>query len=119
MLDAGGLVVLFPEGTSSDGRHVLPFKSSLLESVTRLNHPVTVAFMNYSLPDGDVHEDVCYWGAMTLAPHLIKLFSKNGIQAHVAFTQLERNAHSRKELARDLHSHVVRLKDSASEAALA
>jgi|SoiMethySBSTD1v2_1073268.scaffolds.fasta_scaffold256206_3 1-acyl-sn-glycerol-3-phosphate acyltransferase len=119
VLDAGGLVVLFPEGTSSDGRHVLPFKSSLLEPVTRLNHPVTVAFMNYSLPDGDVHEDVCYWGAMTLAPHLIKLFSKNGIQAHVAFTQLERNAHSRKELARDLHSHVVRLKDSASEAALA
>jgi lyso-ornithine lipid O-acyltransferase len=119
VLEAGGLVVLFPEGTSSDGRNVLPFKSSLLEPVTRLNHPVTVGCINYSLPDGNVHEDVCYWGEMTLAPHLFNLLSKDGVKAHVSFTRLEKNLHSRKELARHLHSRVVRLKESVSAAALA
>jgi 1-acyl-sn-glycerol-3-phosphate acyltransferase len=119
VLDAGGLVVLFPEGTSSDGRNVLPFKSSLLEPVTRLNHPLTVAFLDYSMPEGDVRKDVCYWGDMTLVPHLINLFSKRRVEARVSFTRLASQAQSRKELARRLHSHVVRLKESLREDALA
>src|SRR5881394_2413932 len=45
LLDTNLLVVLFPEGTSSDGSQVLPFKSSLLEPITRLDQPVTVAFI--------------------------------------------------------------------------
>jgi len=113
-LDAGALVVLFPEGTSSDGRDVLPFKSSLLEPVTRLNHPLSVACIRYSLPDGDVGEDVCYWGDMTLAPHLVNLFSKSRISATVSFVRLERGPNSRKELARSLHSQVMRLKESSA-----
>lgn len=117
VLDTGGLVVLFPEGTSSDGRQVLPFKSSLLEPVTRLNHPLSAACIGYHLPDGDPGEDVCYWGDMTLAPHLVNLFSKSKISATVSFTRLEQNPNSRKELARHLHSQVLLLKESAVAAA--
>ncbi|HXI51368.1 MAG TPA: lysophospholipid acyltransferase family protein [Candidatus Saccharimonadales bacterium] len=118
LLDTNLLVVLFPEGTSSDGSQVLPFKSSLLEPITRLDQPVTVAFIQYSLPEGNAGEDVCYWGDMTLAPHLLNLFSKEGVTAHVSFTRLEHAAHSRKELARSLHSHVLRLKEAGAEPAL-
>jgi len=119
VLDAGGLVVLFPEGTSSDGRYVLPFKSSLLEPASRLNHPLSAAFISYSLPEGNVSEDVCYWGEMTLGPHLVNLFSKQFVGARVAFTRLEPGRNSRKQLARQLHSHVLRLKNSATEQAFA
>ena len=110
ILDNGALVVLFPEGTSSNGQQILPFKSSLLEPVASLEHPVSAACISYSLDDGDPGIDVCYWGDMTLAPHLLNLFSKPRIGARVAFSQLEPSSNSRKELARDLHTHMVQLK---------
>ena len=45
-LDQGALVVLFPEGTSSDGKTVLPFKSSLLEPATRQSNPLFAGSIN-------------------------------------------------------------------------
>jgi 1-acyl-sn-glycerol-3-phosphate acyltransferase len=113
VLDLGGLVVLFPEGTSSDGRQVLPFKSSLLEPITRLQHPLSIACIAYGLPDGDPAEDVCYWGDMTLAPHLVNLFSKSKVTVSVSFTRLEDSPNTRKELARHLHLQVLRLKEES------
>jgi 1-acyl-sn-glycerol-3-phosphate acyltransferase len=116
-LDTGGLVVLFPEGTSSDGRDVLPFKSSLLEPVTSLNHTVSASCISYSMLEGDPGRDVCYWGDMTFVPHLVNLLSKPRINAIVSFTRLEENPNGRKELARHLRSHVVRLKETCLAAA--
>ena len=113
-LDRGWLVVLFPEGTSSDGSSVLPFKSSLLEPAARLDHPLSVAFLNYSLPDGNVGEDVCYWGDMTLVPHLVNLFSKPRISVSVSFSRTEQSPVTRKELARHLHSQVLQLKEAGT-----
>jgi 1-acyl-sn-glycerol-3-phosphate acyltransferase len=105
----GVLVVLFPEGTSSDGSGVLPFKSSMLEPVVRQDHPVSVSRIRYELDDGDVGEDVCYWKDMIFVPHLIKLLSKRSIRAFVRFSPAQVAATDRKQLARELHSAVVRL----------
>ena len=52
------LVVLFAEGTSSDGHTVLPFKSSLLEPAARQAHPLSAGLIQYALADGDVSEEV-------------------------------------------------------------
>ena len=52
-LRRGSLVVLFPEGTSSGGETVLPFKSSLLEPAVQQSHPLSVSFLAYELTDGD------------------------------------------------------------------
>jgi hypothetical protein len=51
---------------------------------------------------------------MTLFPHLLNLFSKRGIDARLCFTELRRSSSDRKELARRLHSEVVRLKEAFS-----
>jgi len=112
VLRKGALVVLFPEGTSSGGATVLPFKSSLLEPASREKHALTAGLIAYELSDGDASEEVCYWKDMTLVPHLINLMSKRAIRASVRFTELQQGSANRKELARQLHSEVLRLKDA-------
>src|SRR6185295_12654419 len=97
VLRKGALVILFPEGTSSDGENVLPFKSSLLEPVTRQMHPLTAGHIRYDLPGGNVREDVCYWKDITLVPHLINLLSKGAVRAAVAFTEVRQRNSNRKE----------------------
>lgn len=106
LLKEGHLVVLFPEGTSSGADTVLPFKSSLLEPVVGQTHDVHVSCISYSLVNGVVSEDVCYWGDMTLAPHIAKLLGKSFVRARVSFADISKPATDRKELAKQLHAEV-------------
>jgi len=110
-LRAGIPVVLFAEGTSSDGRQVLPFRSSLLEPATRSRELLTPAAISYDLADGSAAEEVCYWGEMTLLPHLLDLFAKRWIEGEIAFgiAATAPPDGSRKQLARDLHGVVCLL----------
>ena len=114
-LDAGALVVLFPEGTSSDGQTVLPFKSSLLEPATQQTHPLSVAWIQYQLEAGEVGEEVCYWGDMTFLPHLLNLLGQRTLRASVCFAPFQQNVNDRKELARKLHAEVLKLKDPGAD----
>jgi 1-acyl-sn-glycerol-3-phosphate acyltransferase len=109
-LREGPLVVLFPEGTSTGGQTVLPFKSSLLEPATGNTHAVTAGLIAYELAGGNVSEEACYWKDMTLLPHLINLLGKPGIQASVHFSTSQPGTTNRKVLARQLHSEILRLK---------
>ncbi|MEI7730001.1 MAG: lysophospholipid acyltransferase family protein [Verrucomicrobiota bacterium] len=111
LLAEGMVVVLFPEGTSSDGASVLPFHSSLLAPAAEMGCPVTPAFIRYELPAGAgvVGRDVCYWGEMTLLPHLFKLLSKRGLTATVRFGACLTGSHDRKRLAAELHQQVRQL----------
>jgi 1-acyl-sn-glycerol-3-phosphate acyltransferase len=119
VLDSGVLLVIFPEGTSSDGREVLPFKSSLLEPIVGRRHALSAAHISYEVEDGNPAEDVCYWGEMTFGSHLLNLLTKRRIVASVAFTAIEESAGCRKELARHLHSEVSRLKSARVAAPVA
>ena len=106
----GSLVVLFPEGTSSDGSTVLPFKPALLESAVQLRCPITAASIDYALDDGSVANEVCYWRDMTLAPHLVNLFFKREIRANYCFSPPKIRAGNRKELARELHDQILSMR---------
>ena len=103
------LVVLFPEGTSSDGQTVLPFRSALLEPVAGTGAQISAARIRYELSDGDPAAEVCYWRDMTLAPHLLNLLGKERVRASVRFTRPEVGHSDRKTLARQLHAEVLKL----------
>ena len=103
----GSLVVLFPEGTSSDGATVLPFKSALLESVVQVRSPVATAAIEYALDDGCVADEVCYWRDMTLVPHLLNLFFKREIRSSCSFSPPKVRCGGRKQIARELRQEVL------------
>lgn len=109
-LNDGALVVIFPEGTSSDGASVLPFKSSLLEPATQQRSPLTVGHVQYALADGDAANEVCYWGDAVFFPHLLNLLGKRGVRATVRFAAVKQHSSDRKELAQQLHAVVLGLK---------
>lgn len=109
-LGDGALVVLFPEGTSSNGQTVLPFKSSLLEPAAQPAHPLTVSAIGYTLEDGDAGAEVCYWGDHTFFPHVLNLLSKRAVQATVRFAPFPRTGQDRKQLALQLREEILMLK---------
>ena len=111
-LDDGALVVLFPEGTSSNGETVLPFKSALLQPAVGKTNSLFVACIRYALDDGDVGEEICYWGGHTFFPHMLNLMGKRAVRAAVRFAPSEIQTADRKELARQLRDAVLKLKNN-------
>jgi len=106
----GVLVVVFPEGTSTNGSEVLPFRSPLLEPVMAGNHPISVGFMHYEMDDGDPGDEVCYWGDHTFSAHTLNLLGKKRVRGKMAFGTFQRTTDDRKELAKDLREAVLKLK---------
>lgn len=101
-------LVMFLEGTSTGGDHLLPFKPSLLEPVVAGGWGAVPVWIGYTMDDGVVHDELAYWRDMTLVPHLLNLLSKRGFTAHIAFGE-PISALDRKELARRLQQRVCEL----------
>ena len=73
---AGHKLLFFPEGTSTDGLRVLPFKSTLFAAFFTPElrdvlwvQPVTVS---YRAADGEDPRQYGWWGEMDFAPHLLQ-----------------------------------------------
>lgn len=91
-LAAGDNMILFPEGTSSDGTRVLPFKSALLAAAERAAGPLAVQPVSIAYPrlDGQplprrLLPAVAWYGDMTLAGHLWRLLGLGRVGAEVTF----------------------------------
>ena len=94
-MEAGDNMIFFPEGTSTNGRAVLPFKSSLFEAVRRTGgesdvriQPISITYARSlsgtALVDG--LEDLYTWhGDIAMAPHLLRVFSLPGAIVEVQF----------------------------------
>ena len=115
-LSSGMRLVLFPEGTSSDGSRLLHFHSSLFQPAVDLKIPITAAALHYFLSDGDAAREACYWGNMTLLPHLLNLLTKKEVQARVSFSPEHMTFNHRKEAARTMQSRVEHLRSAAAHA---
>lgn len=110
-LDEGALVVLFPEGTSTNGEDVIPFRSSLLEPAASGTQPISVGCLHYELENGDARNEVCWWGDHSFLPHLLNMIGKKSIRATLRFAPFERTTNDRKELAKQMREAVLKLKN--------
>lgn len=112
-VDAGVPVVVFPEGTSSDGSSVLPFHPSLFEIAVREHWRVAPAAIAYELPEGgDPATDVAYWGGMTFVPHFLRVLALPRIVARIRFGAPRQASGDRKLFARQMHSAVAGLHET-------
>jgi len=110
VLNEGHGVVMFPEGTSTDGSSVGPFRSSLLDAASKTGLPVHHASISYSTGEDDppAHLAVCWWGDMEFAPHFWALCGVDHVEALVHFGREPVGHEDRKALARSLHRAVAR-----------
>lgn len=79
-------LVIFPEGTSTEGTTVLPFKSSLLQSVFGHKSTIMIQPVSIACSDTNGYAHLYPWYAdMTLVDHLWKLVHRTGITAEITF----------------------------------
>jgi 1-acyl-sn-glycerol-3-phosphate acyltransferase len=104
----GDGVVVFPEGTSSPGEDVLPFRAALLAPAEELGLAVRAAGLAYATLPGDppARESVAWWGGMEFAPHVLRLLQLREIRAVLTFAERPVRGASRKELAQSLREVV-------------
>lgn len=96
-MNAGEIVVLFPEGTTSDGNRLFPTKSTLFAAATSavassiegrvFVQPVAVAYTRiHGMPMGHYHRPVTAWpGDVPLMPHLIGVLETGALDVEVSF----------------------------------
>ena len=93
-LDGGARLMIFPEGTSTDGSYVLPFKSALFAAVERtprsakpVVQPVTVAYVRVDgrAADRRTRPIVAWYGDMEFVPHIWGIFQLGDIGVDVTF----------------------------------
>lgn len=120
----GDVVVLFPEGTSSDGIRILPFRSALIGAVhhtigDQTHHdrvtvqPVSIAYVRYGgVPVGRALRDkVAWYGETELVPHLMNMLASGAVDVTVSWGEpvgYGMNA-DRKRIARDAEAAVRRM----------
>ncbi|MCP3970989.1 MAG: 1-acyl-sn-glycerol-3-phosphate acyltransferase [Rhodobacteraceae bacterium] len=112
-LHAGHKLLFFPEGTSTDGSLVLPFKSTLFAAFyseplhnEMWLQPVTVI---YRAPEGEDAWFYGWWGEMEFGPHLLKVLAarRQGSVELIYHAPLQVSAFAdRKALARACHDAV-------------
>jgi lyso-ornithine lipid O-acyltransferase len=91
--DAGLPIVIFPEGTTSDGTAVLTFRSGALAMVLEADQSITAAYVSYRLtqdngPDVTIENDLAFWGDdAKLFHHIFGLLALRGIEVSMKIAE--------------------------------
>ena len=107
-MQRGQGIIVFPEGTSTAGDQVLPFRASLLAPIAASDRPVHFASLTYRTPGSDVpaYQTAAWWGDMTFADHFWRMLAVPRIDARVRFGRIEGDTDDRKEIAKRLTEEV-------------
>ena len=125
-LKQGANVLLFPEGTSSDGERLLPFQSVPFAAPLRMGAPIIPITLTYTTvnqqPVSKLNRDLIYWyGDMDLVNHLWALLALRGIGVSVRIhppiktAGFRNDSRNRKRLSKMCHAVIAgaAAKDSA------
>ncbi len=97
-------ILLFPEGTSTDGSSVLRFHARLIQPATQAGAPITSAAIRYVLDGGVKERELCWYGDAPFLSHLWKVLGTAGFTARIRFS--ERHVYVNPRLAAE-ETHVL------------
>lgn len=116
-LRRGRSVLLFPEGTTTSGREILPFRSGLFEAAVRARASVCAASLSVSTTAGD-RDALCWYGDETLLANVVRVAALRGARFTVHMTgPLQQTEDDRKALARRARHEALRRLSSAQRRA--
>lgn len=111
-LKAGEIVAVFPEGTTGDGRALLPFHANLIQAALSAHAPVQPVALRYL--DGRTGKDSdgpLYLGDDTLVASLWRTLAGRPFVAHVRFGEPQSDAgRDRRKWAEELREAVAILR---------
>jgi 1-acyl-sn-glycerol-3-phosphate acyltransferase len=122
-MNAGEIVVLFPEGTTSDGNRLMEVKSSLFgaaaaaapltpEGVVHVQ-PAAIAYTRvHGMAMGHYHRPIAAWpGDIELVPHLLGVLKEGALDVDVAFGETTdfHVGDNRKHLSQTVTSRIRRM----------
>lgn len=82
-LEAGDTVAVFPEGTTGDGRALLPFHANLLQAAIATGSPLQPVALRYSEPGHPVSPATAWVGETTLVQNLWAVACAEGLTVRV------------------------------------
>jgi 1-acyl-sn-glycerol-3-phosphate acyltransferase len=103
-------VLLFPEGTSTDGSSVLRFHSRLIDPATSIGAPITTACVRYVIDGGIEERELCWYGDAAFTPHLWKVLGVAGFHAVVQFGE-PRVYPDRRTAADQTHAEITAMRE--------
>jgi len=113
VLRAGQKVVLFAEGTSTNGETVLPFKKTFFAAALNAGVGVLPICLRYLASDGRrlepaQRDSICWYGDMTFFPHLLRMLALRSLSVRLEILDLISGGAtlSRDELALEAHRQI-------------
>lgn len=103
-------LIVYPEGTSTDGLHgLLPFKSTPFEAAIRNNRPIQPVITRYRVPEGAMNP--AWFGDQELLPHVWELLGIPEIHAdiHLLPPIYPNNYSNRKQLAEAVREEMMKV----------
>lgn len=107
------MVAVFPEGTTGDGRSVLPFHANLLQAAIATSTPVLPVALSYRQPGGtEISDAPLFIGDTTLLSSIWATLRAPGVRAVVSHGEPQyANGRDRRSWAKDLQQSVQTLMD--------
>lgn len=99
-LRAGDCLCFFPEGTTSDGTEILPFKGSLMQAAINSGAKIWPVSIRYPNADGSVNTEMAYYGEMSLLESIQLVIAQRSptVELHFA-APIPAQGYERRELS--------------------
>jgi len=109
VLARGDVIAIFPEGTTTDGRDVLPFHGSLLQPIVDAEGHVQPVAIRYVHHEGGINDAVAYVGDISFLSSFWRVTGERRVVVELHMTEpLPARERHRRELSREAEAAIRR-----------